>query len=185
MKVYIGSKNPNKIEAVREALSSYDFFREAEFSGCTVSVPYTEIPEQPCGLEEIFKGSAQRATSAWSGQGEYGVGIESGLIRVPSWKETLPRMNLNICTIYDGKHCYVGMGSGFLIPTRVAMLVQNEKLQLDAAWKKAGLTENERIGYAQGIIHGLTNGRMDRKEFMGQAVHMAATNFLNKDLFSQ
>ncbi|MBM3231832.1 DUF84 family protein [Candidatus Pacearchaeota archaeon] len=182
MIINIGSKNPVKFEAVRQAFLKYQDFIDAEFRGIEVPVPESIIPEQPRGMEEIWAGAEFRARQAFR-DCNYSVGLESGLYKVPLNGESLPRMNFAACVIFDGKRIYIGQNSGFVIPRIVAEIIQREKVQLDEAWRRAGLTDEERIGYGNGIIHGLTGGRFDRKRYLEQAVHMTVTHLLNKHLF--
>ena len=46
-------------------------------------------------------------------------------------------------------------------------------LELDPAVRQAGLTDNERIGYSQGIIGILSGGRVTRLDYSRPAVSMA------------
>ena len=51
------------------------------------------------------------------------------------------------------------------------------------AFYKLGLTENKKIGSAEGAIGLLTNGRVTRKDYTKQAVHMALIHLENKELY--
>jgi len=82
-------------------------------------------------------------------------------------------MNLTACAIFDGQDIFVGLGPAFELPDEVTRLVVDKGMELDPAVKKAGLTDNERIGYAQGIIGILSQGRVTRLDYSKPAVSMA------------
>lgn len=184
MIVNVGSKNAVKIEAVKSSFMAYDDFSAAEVRGVEVPVPPSRISEQPLGLEEIYSGAKFRALRAFNGC-DYSIGLEAGLIQIPLPGEDLPRMNFTACVIYDGTGVYYGHSSGFMIPRKVAEIIEKDKVQLDQAWKRAGLTEQERIGYAKGIIHQLTNGKLSREQYICESIRMALVHLRNKDLYRQ
>lgn len=94
-------------------------------------------------------------------------------------------MNLGACVIFDGRNLYVGQTSGFMIPRRVSRRIRGEGIQLDEAWRREGLTNEERIGYGRGVIDLLSNGILNREQYLTEAVRNAIIHLLNKDLFSQ
>ena len=76
--IIVGSKNPAKIEAVRDAFSHY--FQDLEVQGMEVA---SGVPAQPFG-DDIFKGAENRARAAQSSVKEkdaFYVGIEAGIIQ--------------------------------------------------------------------------------------------------------
>jgi non-canonical (house-cleaning) NTP pyrophosphatase len=82
-------------------------------------------------------------------------------------------MNLTACVIYDGTRFYRGVGPAFELPREVCRLVVEEGCELDEAVHRAGLTRNERIGYAEGLIGILSGGAVTRADYMVPAVTMA------------
>ena len=66
-----------------------------------------------------------------------------------------------------------GLGPAFELPDDVTRLVVEGGMELDPAVRRAGLTDNERIGYAQGIIGILSGGRVTRMDYSRPAVSMA------------
>jgi len=157
--------NPVKLGAIREVMAGV--FPEAEF--VPVAVP-SEVPDQPLGLEETLRGARNRARNAFA-DCFLSVALESGLVEVPGSKTGY--MNLTACAIFDGREMYVGLGPAFELPADVTRLVVEDGLELDPAVRRAGLTDNERIGYAQGIIGILSGGRVTRMDYSRPAVSMA------------
>lgn len=184
MIVNVCSKNPVKIRASKSALLCDEFFKDAEVRCVEVPAPKTRIPEQPLTEEEIYSGAKSRAMIGFK-ECNYSIGLEAGLKEIPLPGEDLPRMNFTACVIYDGTSVYYGQSSGFMIPRKVVKIIEEYKVQLDEAWRRAGLTQNDRIGYLEGIIHQLSNGRLSREQYMQEAVRMAMVHLLNKDLFLQ
>ena len=163
--IRVGSLNPVKLGAIREVMSVP--FPLARFE--PVSAP-SEVPDQPLGLEQTLRGAKNRARNAFAGCA-LSVALESGLIEVPG--SNTGYMNLTACAIYDGREMYLGLGPAFELPPDVTRLVVAEGLELDPAVRRAGLTENERIGYSQGIIGILSGGRVTRMDYSRPAVSMA------------
>jgi inosine/xanthosine triphosphatase len=73
LKIIIGSKNPAKISAVKNAFQN----EEAEF--ISIDVP-SGVSEQPFSDEETIKGSINRAVEALKqGNGDFAIGLEGGV----------------------------------------------------------------------------------------------------------
>lgn len=163
--IRVGSLNPVKLGAIREVMCVR--FPRAEFQ--PVAAP-SEVSDQPIGLEETLRGAKNRARNAFA-DCALAVALESGLIEVPG--SNTGYMNLTACAIYDGHEMYLGLGPAFELPPDVTRLVVEDGLELDPAVRRAGLTDNERIGYAQGIIGILSDGRVTRMDYSRPAVSMA------------
>jgi non-canonical (house-cleaning) NTP pyrophosphatase len=79
MKIFVGSTNPVKVEAVKELLPEYPSIFKDYLLDC--KEVNSEVSSQPKSLEELMKGSLNRALNA---QGyDYSFGIESGMMRIP------------------------------------------------------------------------------------------------------
>ncbi|BCS98121.1 NTPase [Desulfoluna limicola] len=165
--VAVGSGNPNKLDAVKRAFAGFSAFDGATF--VTFASP-SGVSDQPVGYEETLKGADNRAMGARSGTG-YGVGLESGLVPVEG--TVTGYMNLTACVIYDGECFHRGVGPAFELPSSVCNMVISECCELDEAVHRAGLSENTRIGYAEGLIGILSGGAVTRADYMVPAVTMA------------
>ena len=76
IKAIVGSKNPVKIEAVRNAFSKY--FKNIEIIGLNVG---SGVSNQPKSDEETIGGAKNRATQCLTkdNEADFGIGIEGGL----------------------------------------------------------------------------------------------------------
>lgn len=165
MIIKVGSMNPVKLGAIRAVMEVR--FPQAEFVPVGVE---SGVSVQPIGLEETLRGAKNRARAAFA-ECDLSVALESGLVPVP--ETATGYMNLTACAIFDGSEMYLGLGPAFELPAEVTRLVTQEGFELDPAVRKAGLTDNERIGYAQGIIGVLSGGRVTRLDYSRPAVSMA------------
>jgi len=163
--IKVGSLNPVKLQAIRAVMG--ERFPGAVFAPVSVE---SGVSVQPVGLEETLRGAKNRARAAFSGC-DLSVALESGLVPVP--ETGTGYRNLTSCVIFDGREMFVGLGPAFELPAEVTRLVVEDGLELDPAVKRAGLTENDRIGYSQGIIGILSGGRVTREDYSRPAVSMA------------
>jgi inosine/xanthosine triphosphatase len=169
-KILVASLNSNKIDAVREIFTSYDVMGITCKSG---------VREQPLDLDEIIKGAIFRARSVF-GDCEYSVGIEDGISRVPGAKSGY--MNFCACAIYDGERVFLGLGPAFEYPPECTQRVVDEEITISEAF--IPLTDKPGIGYEDGIIGWLTQGRISRKDYTKHAVEMAKILIDNQGLYS-
>ena len=179
MKIYIGSLNPAKIEAVRESLLGCSYFDGFELIGKNVD---SEIRKQPFGHAEIERGARNRARNAKFG-GDFGIGVESGLVSLPSTKQRF--YDLCIASLYDGSIFYQGFSGGFEVPKSLVKLIVKDNLDLGEACQELSLAEDEKIGSRDGIVGILTNGIINRRAQVKQAVEMALTSFHRPDLYKR
>jgi inosine/xanthosine triphosphatase len=176
MKVAVGSKNPAKIEAVREVFQ--EIYGETEVIPIEVN---SGVPDQPVGLEETIKGAISRSKLALEKTGaEFGVGIEAGLYPVP---ETITGyMDIQFCAIIDREgRTTLGHGPGFEYPPGVIRRVFEEGVEV-------GITMGELVNDIElkrkiGAIGVLTHGRLVRKELNKLAVLMALVPRLNPEWY--
>ncbi len=163
MKVNVGTRNPLKVKAV------YAAFEEV-FEGELLEVKAVPVepgvPIQPFG-EEVIRGAIRRAKEAIT-DGDFGVGIEAGLIQLPGCDRPL---NVQPCVVVDRSgRMTVGHGPGFELPQAVVkQLLHGSTLNHEMS-RIAGAPEvKETIG-AIGVLSG---GRIDRFAITREAVLMA------------
>ncbi len=180
--IIIGSANQIKIEAVRETLKFYPVFNKVTVDFLEVS---SGVSDQPLSLEETIQGAMNRAKTAFQSNRifNYSFGIESGLFSVP-YTET-GFMNICACAIYNGHQFFIGLSSAFECPSQAIKLMVDEKLDMNQAFKKLGITHNPKLGSAEGTIGILTNGRINRLEYTKQAIIMALIKLENSGLFEK
>jgi len=169
--IYVASLNRNKINAVREVFPSYEVTGISCKSG---------VREQPIGLSEIIQGAVSRAKAVFTNC-EYSVGIEDGIAEVPETRSGY--MNFCACAIYDGKQIYLGMGPAFEYPSECTRHVVDEGITISEAF--IPLTDKPDIGYEEGIIGWLTNGKISRKDYTKPAVEMAKIQIENLGLYDR
>jgi len=167
--IRVASLNMNKIDAVREVFTSYEVKGVACSSG---------VREQPMNLDEIIKGAIFRARSVF-GDCEYSVGIEDGISQVPGAKSGY--MNFCACAIYDGEQIFLGLGPAFEYPPDCTRRVVDEGITISEAF--VPLTEKPDIGYEEGIIGWLTQGKISRKDYTKHSVEMAKIQIDNLRLY--
>lgn len=172
MKIIVASKNPNKVEAVKETFAEYEFTNLA-----ISSVEALNAPEQPIGMDAICTGAKGRAEEVFS-DCDLSVGIESGVLII----ENKTMINLCVCSLYNGREHFLGVSSGFGIPENIAKYVREGK-NISEACKLAGITDHEYLGYAQGLIGILSKGKLDRKKYTKQAIEMALMHYNGNEMY--
>lgn len=177
MKINVGSKNNIKISAVQETLDLYSDFKHAAVEGINIQ---SAVSEQPKSMEETVRGALHRAKTAFQNC-DYSFGIESGLMQVPNTKTGY--MDFTVCAIYDGSRFHLGLSPALECPPIVIKHVFEDNLDLDGALHKSGITQNQDIGSAEGMIGLLTKGRITRKDYTKHAVMMAMIHLENKEYY--
>jgi len=177
MIISVASKNPVKVEAVREVLQDYPDLRSYEVRGVETN---SGVSEQPKSLEETVKGAITRAQSVFDNC-VYSFGIESGLMLVPKTKTG--SMDFCACAIYDGENYSLGLSSAFEFPVKVTQMIHEQGIDANEAFYKLGLTKDKKMGSSQGAIGMLTRGRVNRKEYTKQAIKMVLIHLENKELY--
>ena len=177
MIINIGSKNPVKIEAVKEVLRGYTSLEINRINSIEVSL---ETPKQPISWTQIVNGSKERARKSFSNC-NYSIGLESGLIQLPNSKDHF--YNVGVCSIFDGHSHSLGFSGGFEVPKKLADSIIKEEINLSQACYEYGLHPNENIGSKEGIIALLTNWRINRKEQIKQSIYMALPKIVNPHFY--
>jgi inosine/xanthosine triphosphatase len=170
MKVLVGSKNPVKIEAAKEAFKRY--FGNVEVVGIEVD---SKISKQPIGIE-TFVGAKNRVEELKKLEADFYVGIEGGVINMfDKW------FSFTVVCVSDKNDKYgYGITSLFELPQIVINEIKNGK-ELGEIMDE--LTKRENTKQKEGAIGILTKGIIDRKSLYVQAIICAIIPFLNKDLF--
>jgi inosine/xanthosine triphosphatase len=173
MLVAVGSRNPVKVEAVRNGLRP--IYGELELVAFDVA---SGVRPQPFGDEETRAGALARAVNALaaSGQAAMAVGLEGGVVEIGG-------------AMYACAWCAIVSRAGVTgfastgrcpLPPRVAELVRGG-IELGAADDIVFGRENSRLN--EGAVGILTRGHIDRAAFYTPAVTMALAPFLNPEHF--
>lgn len=179
MKIIVGSKNPNKVDAVRDVF--VEQFPNDSIEVNLKDVP-SDIPEQPLSLDITITGAINRAKNSFEkGNCDLSVGIEGGLIKVEQSHSGF--MQCEACVLYDGEHVYLGISGAFSMPKNVVKSITEEGMNLSDAFRHHGYTKDDYIGYSEGVIGVLSKGMMDRKKYTEHAIHMALIHFISKEVF--
>lgn len=176
MKIIVGSKNPNKVDAVREVFAEL-FPNDLEVIGIEVS---SDISDQPLSMSETIRGAVNRAKNAFV-DCDMSVGIEGGLMEVP--ESPGGHMQFEACILYDGTNSYLGFSGAFAVPKDVIETIKREGINLSAALKKHGHTDHEYIGHDQGLVGILTKGKVDRKAYTIHALELMLAHYKSKEMF--
>jgi len=176
MKILVGSENPVKIEAVREAFS--EFFEEVEVLGFKVK---SGVPPQPLG-EETFRGAENRAKAVMEIDSErklyadFFVGIEGGIVRIIGKWFAFG----GICIMDRKGKTSFGTSPLFQIPDTIATVLVRGFEVGHVMDRITGEKDSKRKGGAIGYF---TKGIMERKDLYKSGIIAAFVPFLNQDLF--
>jgi len=176
MKILVGSKNPVKINSVKEALSFY--FDNIDVVGIEVD---SEVSAQPIG-DETFIGAKNRALKLYElNQNEkmnanYFVGIEGGIIHQFGKWFAFGCM----CIIDEDKNCGFGLSPHFELPNEVVHKLLSG-IELGDVMDEIKKEENTK--QKLGAIGYFTNGVMNRKELYIEGLKVAFVPFLYKKMF--
>lgn len=193
MIVKIGTANLQKVKAVREVFSQYPELAESTFLQENIK---SGVDEQPKTLVDTVQGAFNRAVTAKL-TSDLGVGIESGIMNSP-----LGKLNFTAVVLAETAHergpgfedlwemapqrgIHFGHSSGFQLPRQISQLVYREKMGINTAVHKLGLTDNPKIGNSpQGFLGLLTDGRITRADYTAMGLHMALISYRKPELFA-
>lgn len=176
MKILIGSKNPVKIEAAKEAFLKY--FEEVEVVGIEVD---SQVPDQPIG-EETFEGAKNRAlelrkiNETKNLNARFCVGIEGGIMKLYSRWFCFGGM----CIIDDKGKIGFGTSPCFELPDKVIREISGGAELGEVIDKIMGEQNTKQKGGAIGFF---TKGVMNRKDFYVAGLTVALVSFVNEKLY--
>jgi len=172
IKILVASKNPVKLDAVKEGLLVF-FDQEITLLGGSVE---SGVSDQPMSDVETLLGAESRVKNAhdlFSGF-DYYVGIEGGV-------EESGLMAFAWVVISDGNRIGKARTATFILPPRVAELI-HQGYELgdadDIVFEKMNSKQQN------GAVGLLTNDLITRKSLYLPAVQMAFIPFLNPELYS-
>ena len=171
MKVAVGSTNPIKIQAVREAFR--EMLGDGDVKGVKVK---SDVSDQPFN-DEVLKGAVNRAEKALKlTEAEFGVGIEGGVIQLgEKW------YNLGFVTIIDKKGVRgTGTSGWFECPPKILEQLKGGKELGDVM---DDLTRRKNTKTQNGAISIFTKGKISRKDLYKHGVFMALIPFLSTGMF--
>jgi len=178
MKVLVGSRNPVKLEATKEAFSN--FFDAVEVVGIGVN---SKVSNQPIE-DETFAGAKNRAfelkkiNKERNFNAEFFVGIEGGI------KELFHRWFTFgvMCIMDDNGRIGYGTSPFFELPSHITEeLLKGKGIELSDVMDN--LIGEKNTKEKQGAVGYFTKGVMDRKRYYVDGLTVALIPFLNKDLY--
>lgn len=173
-KVIIASKNPVKIQAVKNGFGKMFPAQEFEFIG--VSVP-SNVADQPLSNNETFLGAKNRAdnSSTEIKNADYYVGIEGGIEYFENEMEAFAWVVIKSADKY-GK----AKTATFFLPKEVVKLIQDGK-ELGEADDIVFKRQNSK--QENGAVGILTGDVINRTSYYTEAVILALIAFKNVDLY--
>jgi inosine/xanthosine triphosphatase len=171
MQIKVGSANPVKLKAVRDAFSHY----LKDFEVVSVKAD-SRVHEQPKSLKECVAGAKNRAAAAFK-DCDFSVGLEAGIFPFPEVKTGY--VDISIAVIFDGKDFFIGTSPCFEYPERVIKEVLKGE-------KDVGIIFDELFGTVNQKQHGgavgfLTKEIVPRDKFVELSVIMALCRVVSKE----
>jgi inosine/xanthosine triphosphatase len=173
-KVAVASKNPVKINAVKEAFLLLFPDWQIEIEGMPAP---SGVSDQPMSDEETYNGALNRVNHLSSNtKADYWVAIEGGAQEKDFEYEVFAWV---IAKSKDGK---IGKGrsSTFFLPPAITKLMREGK---ELAHASDVVFNESQSGHKQGTIGILTNNVIDRTKYYIEPVIMALLPFKNPDLY--
>jgi len=173
-KVVIASKNPVKIEAVKQGFEKMFTGEKFEFVGA--SVP-SGVKDQPFDNEETLRGATNRVDNAFAedGSADLYVGIEGGIEPVGKEMEAFAWV-----VIRSSKRYGKSRTGTFFLPKEVVKLIKEGK-ELGEADDIVFKRNNSK--QQNGAVGILTGNVIDRTKYYSEAVVLALIPFKNSDLY--
>ncbi len=172
LRVIIGSKNPVKINCVREVFSKY--FKNIDVKGIEVN---SGVSHQPKSGDRTLQGAKNRAHYIFKEyQPDFAVGIEGGLEKIG---KTLYVISW-ICIKSKQRKVGLGRTASFPLPKKLEELIKKGKGLGGAADIIFGI---KNIKQKMGAIGLLSRGVLDRKELYIGGVISALLPFLNEKFY--
>ena len=174
-KIYIGSKNPVKIESTRKGFEEvFNNILELEFIGKSVS---SGVGGQPMTNEETLLGAFNRAKNLKTNfpGGDFYVGLEGGIQIIGDEMEAFAWI-----VILDDNLVGKAQTSTFQLPPKIVELI-HQGIELGHADDMVFQRKNSKQG--NGAVGILTNNVIDRVEYYRHAVILALIPFINAELY--
>ncbi len=175
MRVWIGTKNPGKIEGAKRAFEK--FFDNVEVVGMPTD---SMVPDQPVN-EDIYKGASNRVSGLMAiakdrgKEADYYIAIESGITeRLGKWSI----VNVAVIRDKDGYESW-GNSAGFPVPDKYVedIIARDLGQVIDEIFEKNDLRSSV------GGISYLTHSHINRIDLTEMAFIMALTQFVNGNIW--
>jgi inosine/xanthosine triphosphatase len=171
-KVIIASKNPVKIQAVKNGFNKMFPGIDFEFIGKSVD---SGVSDQPMSDSEAYLGALNRAKVAQQEKADFYVGIEGGIERLKNDMQAFAWIAIKSNEII-GK----SKTSTFYLPQKIIDLICQGKELGEADDIVFNLENSKQDNGAVGI---LTKNAIDRTSYYTEAVILALIPFKNPELY--
>ena len=166
MKIVIGSKNPAKIEAVKQAFT----LKEFDFTAVDVA---SGVSPQPFSDDETITGAINRANEALiQGSGQIGIGLEGG---VHETSYGLFLCNWGALVTRDNEAPILAGGARILLPETIAQQLR-DGMELGPVMDE--FTEKQNIRKNEGAIGIFTAGMINRADMFTHVTKMLYGQYL-------
>ena len=176
----VGSRNPVKVNAVREAFRAIHPEFEILVEGFEVE---SKVRSQPFEDDETLLGATNRAMSAYNefvqrfqSPPKYSLGIEGGLRYADYGLECFAWI-----TIFNGSTITKSRSASFMLPPSIEMHIR-DGMELGDADDLVFGRKNSKQG--SGSVGHLTNGLIDRTSFYKQPVILAYIPYMWPDHYN-
>lgn len=173
-KVIVASKNPVKIQAVKNGFEK--MFPDQKFEFIGLSVP-SGVADQPFNNQETFLGAKNRSQNASNEikDADFYVGLEGGIEQIENEMESFAWI-----FIKSGEKYGKARTGTFFLPRQVADLIKEGKElgEADDIVFKRNNSKQE-----SGAVGILTGDVINRADFYTEAVILALIPFKNSDLY--
>jgi len=176
MIINIGSKNPAKVEGVKQGFAHY--FKDFDVKLVEVD---SGVTTHPSSTGEVMNGAMKRAKDAFDGKCDFSVGMEGGMIKFPGTKSGY--FETSVAVVYDGKDFFVGGAPLFEWPASWVPRIINGEEAADLLGEAEGT--KEKIYDEAGGVGRLTKNAMSRTEYIKHSVVMALTRIVRKDIYKE
>ena len=176
MKILVGSKNPVKIEAVKEALENY--FENILVEGIDVS---SNVVDQPLN-DDTFIGAQNRAmklkeiNESENLNADFFIGVEGGISKIFNKWFAYGCM----CIINNEGNVGFGTSPLFELPDSIMKEILKGR---ELGFIIDEILNDENTKRKGGAISFFTNGVMNRKELYIEGLKTATIPFLHKEMF--
>ncbi len=170
IKIGIGSTNPAKVKAVKNAVKR--LWKTAVF----ISIPApSDVSDMPMSDEETLRGATNRARAALA-DADFGIGLEGGVYEDPLG---LVLMGWVVVMGVNGR-CGIGGTARILLPEPIADRVR--------AGEELGpvmddVLRTEKTNQKGGAVGALTGGLVMRQDAFETAVYYALAPFISPELY--
>jgi len=172
VKIAVGSKNPLKLDAVRNVARKV--FGPVQVEGIEVD---SGVSHNPLTDAETIEGAATRAKAAREKSGaDLGVGIEGGITELGGTVYTCVW-----CAVDTGSEVVTGGGVHVSVPPAVLRMITRERMEMGAAMDKLTSIEGtkRKMGF-EGII---TKGLINRQDSFEAVVGYTLAKLISPELY--